>query len=97
MKKLLVSFGAGLLPAFILMLSIQSSRAGSARWKASPATGDWNTATNWTPQTVPNGLSDTATFATSNTTTVSLSANTEVNSIVFNPGAKRSRLPPVPH
>src|SRR5205807_1881086 len=53
----------------------------------SPATGDWNTATNWMPNTVPNGPSDTATFALSNTTGVSLSADTEVNGIVFNPGA----------
>src|SRR5439155_16275992 len=36
---------------------------------------------------VPNGPSDTATFALSNTTGVSLSADTEVNGIVFNPGA----------
>jgi hypothetical protein len=59
----------------------------SATWKASPATGDWNTASNWTPATIPNGPSDTATFASSNTTGVSLSASTEVNGIVFNAGA----------
>jgi autotransporter-associated beta strand protein len=59
-------------------------RHGSATWKASPATGDWNTANNWTPRTVPNGPSDTATFASSNTTGVSVSLNTEVNGIVFN-------------
>lgn len=87
MKRSLLLFAAGLLPACIVMLGIQTSQAGSARWKASPATGDWNTATNWMPQTIPNGPSDTATFATSNRTAVSLSANTEVNSIVFNPGA----------
>src|SRR5947208_355941 len=72
----------------LLLLSIASSTyAGSATWKSSPATGDWNTAANWTPMTVPNGPSDTATFATSNRTAVSLSANTEVNGIVFNAGA----------
>jgi autotransporter-associated beta strand protein len=36
---------------------------------------------------VPNGPADTATFDSSNTTNVSLSANTKVNGIVFNPGA----------
>ncbi len=77
----------GLLPAVVLLLSNQASQAGSATWKASPASGDWNTATNWMPQTIPNGPSDTATFATSNTTGVSLSAITEVNGIVFNAGA----------
>ena len=64
------------------------SFAGSATWNVSPSTGDWNTAANWTPPTVPNGPSDIATFATSNTTNLSLSASsTEVASIVFDPGA----------
>ncbi len=87
MKRLLGRFIAGLSPAFILTLGIHTSHAGSATWKSSPASGDWNIATNWTPQTIPNGPSDTATFATSNTTSVSLSANTEVNGTVFNAGA----------
>lgn len=39
------------------------------------------------PRTVPNSSADTATFASSDMTGVSLSANTEVNSIVFNAGA----------
>jgi len=86
-RLLLVPFAAGLLPAFFLMLSIQTSMSGSATWKANPASGDWNTATNWRPQTVPNDPSDTATFKLSNTTNASISLNTEVNDIVFNPGA----------
>jgi hypothetical protein len=61
--------------------------AGSATWKSSPATGDWNTAANWSPATVPNGPSDIATFASSNVTTVTLSTNIEVGGITFNPGA----------
>jgi hypothetical protein len=60
---------------------------GSATWKKSPGTANWNRAGNWTPATVPNAATDTATFASSNTTGVSLSANTEVNGIVFNVGA----------
>ena len=73
---------------FLLLLSITSSTfAGSATWQANPTSGDWNTAANWTPPTVPNGQSDTATFAASNTTGVSLSANTEVIGIAFNAGA----------
>ena len=78
---------AGLLPALVLLLSIPSSHAGSATWLASPATGDWNTAGNWTAGGPPNGPADTATFATSNKTGVSLSASTQVNGIVFNAGA----------
>jgi len=64
-----------------------SGFAGSATWLASPATGNWNHAANWSPATIPNGPSDTATFASSNTTGVSISANTQVNGIVFNAGA----------
>jgi hypothetical protein len=79
-------FIAALLPG-ILLLSIQSSFAGIAKWKSSPATGDWNTAGNWTAGGPPNGPADTATFASSNKTGVSISLNTEVNGIVFNAGA----------
>src|SRR5438034_6431429 len=75
---------AAILP--LLLSTASSSFAGSATWLASPATGDWNTATNWTAGGLPNGPSDTAFFATSDMTTVSLSANTEVNGTVFNAG-----------
>src|SRR5262249_17733294 len=61
--------------------------AGSATWNLNPGSSDWNTAANWTPATVPNSPEDVATFATSNATGVSLSAETEVDSIVFAPGA----------
>src|SRR5207247_2110067 len=71
----------------LLVPSPSSIVAGSATWSASPATGDWNTATNWTAGRPPNGPSDMASFATSNTTAVSLSATTEVDGIVFNAGA----------
>ncbi len=68
-------------------LLITRTEAGSATWKSSSVSGDWNTAANWTPSTVPNGTSDIATFATSNTTAVSLSAAVAVDSVVFSPGA----------
>src|SRR5207245_8492812 len=58
-----------------------------ATWKSTPGSGDWNTATNWTAGGPPNGPTDTATFTLSNTTGVSLSANTEVDGIVFNGAA----------
>ena len=72
---------------FILMLRIQTLHAGSATWNLNPGSGDWNTATNWTPATVPNGAASAATFALSNTTGLSLSAFTEVNGVAFNAGA----------
>jgi autotransporter-associated beta strand protein len=87
MKTLLVRFAAGVSPTLILMLSIETSQAASATWRANPISGDWNTAANWTPMTVPNGTSDTATFDTSSQISISLSADTEVSGITFNAGA----------
>jgi uncharacterized protein with beta-barrel porin domain len=62
--------------------------AGSATWSSTPGSNDWNTNANWVPATgFPNGSADTATFALSNTTNVSLSSVVEVNGITFNVGA----------
>ena len=83
MKKFIAALsGSGLM--FLLSVIAQ---AGSATWDLNPASGDWNTAANWTPMAVPNGSPDTATFALSNTTNVSISANTVVNGITFNSAA----------
>ena len=57
---------------------------------------DWNTAANWRPNTVPNGPTDTATFAASDTTGVSLSSATEVSGVVFTPGASSFTITPDP-
>ena len=70
-----------------LLFILQTTFADSATWNLNPTSGDWNTATNWTPNTVPNGPADVATFAASNQTAISLSAITIVDSIVFNTGA----------
>src|SRR5947208_12768485 len=71
----------------LLFLVPSVTYAISAQWDLDPISGDWNTAANWTPMTVPNGPADVATFGLSNTTDVSISENTEVNGVVFNPGA----------
>ena len=76
-----------LLCGLLLLIPNVPARAGSATWNLNPTNGDWNTAANWTPPTVPNGPGDIATFATSNQAAISLSADTEVNEIVFAPGA----------
>src|SRR5207237_89264 len=79
------------LATLVLLLSPQASNAGSATWKSDALSNTWLTATNWTPETIPNGPSDIATFAVSNQTLVSLYGTgnfvVEVGSIVFNPGA----------
>jgi autotransporter-associated beta strand protein len=65
----------------------ETLQAGSASWKLDPASNDWNTALNWSPETVPNDPADIATFGESNTTGVSISAPTHVDSVVFDPNA----------
>ena len=76
-----------LFPAVILSLGLSTiSFAGSATWNLNPTSGDWNTAANWTPATVPNGPADIATFGASNLPNVMLSgedASYELGSIVF--------------
>jgi hypothetical protein len=86
MNKLLAALtGSGLM---FLLSAI--AHAGNAQWDLNPGSGDWNTAANWTPMTVPNGSSDTATFGLSSLTNVSTSANTEVSGITFTAAATNS-------
>lgn len=80
------------LTALLLCSSQSLSSAGSATWQLNPASNDWNTPENWTPSTVPNGPFpngpfDTATFGPSNVRDVSLSAETNVNAIIFDANA----------
>ncbi len=74
-----------------LSMFARPALAGSATWNLNPASSDWNTATNWTPRTVPNGPSDTATFAVSTITNVinvtPRNQSTTLDGIVFSPGA----------
>ena len=75
--------------ALLLVAAQRPSLAGSATWNQNPTNGDWNTATNWTPQTVPNSTTDIATFDASNVTDVSINFGSVINldSAVFNSGA----------
>ena len=61
--------------------------ADSATWDLNPTSSDWNTAANWTPQTVPNGPSDTATFDVSNITDLSVATDIELDAMIFQAGA----------
>ena len=88
MQTTFSSWRVGLFVLLSLLLpGLHSVQAGSATWGSNPSSSDWNTASNWSPQTVPNGPSDSATFATSNLAIVTLSAPIEINSAVFQPGA----------
>ena len=61
-----------------------TARAQNATWLANPGTGDFNTAANWTPATVPTG---TASFGATSTFGLSFSAATSVGGWTFNAGA----------
>ena len=86
-RKLRAPAVAAFLTICAVFADPEASPAASATWSTNPPSGDWNSASNWVPMTVPNGPSDNATFQTSNQTFVSLSADTEVNGIIFNSGA----------
>jgi autotransporter-associated beta strand protein len=80
------------IPAFLiigtLILTSQVAHAGSATWNLDPANGQWNTAANWTPNTVPDGPNDIATFELSNRTAIAVTTFiSEVNELIFSPGA----------
>ncbi len=75
------------LSSALLLFIAAKAPAGSATWNLNPASDSWNSAANWTPAIVPNGPSDTATFGISNTNSIALSANVEVNGIIYNTGA----------
>src|SRR5262245_17754298 len=87
MKSLFGELSPVGLAGLLILLNPIPMLAGSATWNLSPTSGDWNTAANWTPATVPNGLSDTATFESSNVNSVSLSSSVTLNGIVFESGA----------
>ena len=77
--------GAGI--AALLLLPVGPAFAGSDAWKAVPGTNIWNTAGNWVGGSVPNGVGDTATFATSGTRGVTITSGISLSGITFNLGA----------
>ena len=76
---------ARLLSTATLLLALYSpAHAQDATWLLNPASGNFNTAANWNPATVPTG---TAFFGTSNSTALTFSATTTVGGWTFNAGA----------
>jgi outer membrane autotransporter protein len=55
--------------------------AQAQTWSATPASGNWNTAANWTPTVVPNSQSAHVTLTASSVTQLFLSADTDVADI----------------
>jgi len=79
---------AALLSFFLIFVDL-NAHAGSATWNLNPESADWNSATNWTPNTIPNAVSDVATFGVSNVAGISVSRKFGINvsEIEFTPGA----------
>jgi autotransporter-associated beta strand protein len=75
--------------ALLYLAAQRPCLAGSATWSINPTDGDWNTAANWMPNTVPNSPSDVATFGASSVTSLTISYGSIINldSAVFNSGA----------
>jgi autotransporter-associated beta strand protein len=65
-------------------LAALPAAAQNATWLNAPASGNFNTAANWSPATVPTG---TAFFDTSGTTALSFSLNASLSGWTFNAGA----------
>lgn len=90
--------------AIALVACSSTVQAGSASWNASPIDNLWHTAANWTPATVPNDESDTATFGVSDTTTIRVSKYaqgtdglvTTLDKLVFEEGASSYTIRVVP-
>lgn len=79
------SVAVGLLLIFCvaLLLTDAGAHAASATWGVGPASGSWNSPGNWNPGAIPNSPNDIATFAVSNSTSISISGTIQVSSIVF--------------
>ncbi len=87
MKILKKRFVLSLVAALPFLTAQQRCDAGSATWATEPISSDWSTAQNWTPQTVPNADTDTATLLQSRITDITLSAIINVGSLNFPQGA----------
>jgi hypothetical protein len=86
---ILLSIGAA------IFLGQAKLNAGSGTWIMNPVNNSWNTPANWSSNTVPSGL-DTATFAISNTTDISISATSSAFALNFNPGASAYNFTALP-
>jgi fibronectin-binding autotransporter adhesin len=71
-------------PLLVLSLGATVASAQDATWKPAPVSGDFNNDANWTPATAPSGI---ASFGASNTTSLTFSTSTTVDTFQFNPGA----------
>ena len=81
MKTHLLLYSLGI---FLLHSPVE---ADSGTWLTNPVDNNWNNPANWSSNKVPNAFNDTATFAVSSVTAVSLTASIANGAVVFPPGA----------
>ncbi|MEA2884599.1 MAG: fibronectin-binding autotransporter adhesin [Bradyrhizobium sp.] len=72
-----------------LSIGATAARAQDATWSPAPVSNDFNTDANWTPATTPTG---TASFGLSNTTSLTLSTGTTIDTFRFNADAPAYRF-----
>ena len=71
--------------ASVLALAFVAAAMPTVRGQtwAAAGSGDWNTAANWSPATVPNSATATATFGIGETATVNMSSSVQLQSLSF--------------
>ena len=67
-----------------MLVAAPAALAQDATWLATPASGDFNTPTNWTSGAVPTGF---ATFGGSSVTTLTFSGSRNIDGFIFDSGA----------
>src|SRR5262249_53325526 len=82
--------------ALLSLFIASSALAGSATWNLNPTSNDWNTPANWTPNTIPDGVDDVATFDSSNQTSVVLNESVQLDQIDFDASASAYTFTCVP-
>ncbi|MBV8393871.1 MAG: autotransporter domain-containing protein [Alphaproteobacteria bacterium] len=70
----------------VLLVAGSAQAQTNGTWLLSPGTADYNTGTNWSSNTVPDSGA-TATFGTSNRTSIGISSSVSPGSFTFNSGA----------
>ena len=73
--------------ALLLALSLRAVSGDSAIWNIDPPTNNWNAETNWTPNTIPNGPQDVATFDLTTMTLLVIHSDIELNTLFFTENA----------
>ena len=76
-------------------LSAGAAYAASGSWLSNPVDNQWNNPANWSSGTVP-GISDTATFGTSNVTALEVTSGGAVADIFFDPNARAFSITALP-